>query len=254
MHKGVRWSSSRAISPSRSIAKIPARASTSTDPHPLLHATALRSRCAADRVARRAARLVPSVRAMVVRDVTERTRMTGIAGARPAISRGAPEVSQSTPVLHAADDATVERGREGPAIAGELHTRRDRPKLVADASGEVRIGVGRTRYLGELAANPSNAKDAWKKLNTTERAKVVELMEKRYGAVFVSQFKQALASNYKSTLFTYDAGLGPSEATLRARGFMPKDRGPYNEIWVHPNGDMVQKVLDTGPAKGVKAP
>jgi hypothetical protein len=104
--------------------------------------------------------------------------------------------------------------------------------------------------LGELAASPDKAHQRWPSLDEKQRSKVLELMTKRYGPDFASRFLEAQKDKTRQTDLTrtYGPGTGPSEDKLRASGFVPWARGPYNEIWVHPSGETVMKVLDrSGP-------
>jgi hypothetical protein len=112
-----------------------------------------------------------------------------------------------------------------------------------------------------LAAKPADALTAWKHLGKSQRAKVLEGMEKRYGKAFTEEF-HAAAKNPK--LRNFDAwangpGVGPSEKTLRDLGYkpyapeLPHRRGIMNEVWVHPSGKEVYQVYETKPSKAEAA-
>lgn len=184
---------------------------------------------------------------MVVRSVTERSRPAPIVAAVIPAAIQIPSVD--------AGDSSVGRTTRPTAIAGELYTKNERTPLAADTKA-VKIGAKMPKQpnLDELAAIPSNARDAWKNLDTKQRTKVLESMEKRYGADFVGKFKEGLKTPGQGTNYTYGPGVGPSAEKLEKAGYKPYWRGPYNEIWVHPGGDMVQKVVDTGSSKVNKVP
>ncbi|MFO0725312.1 MAG: hypothetical protein U1E65_16130 [Myxococcota bacterium] len=108
-----------------------------------------------------------------------------------------------------------------------------------------------------LADFPSDALDAWPKLRAPEREKVLEEMKKRYGEDFTKSFQEYTKHPERRSDLTrtYGPGVGPSEERLRQQGFKPYARAYYNEIWVHPSGEMVQKVLDRkGPPTASAAP
>jgi hypothetical protein len=152
---------------------------------------------------------------------------------------------------------SFELGGGGPgsraALMKELRDEVSRNRQAATRPAAAR--APRARDLEQLSRVPSEAHRAWKDLSPAQRTKTLEKMEQRYGRDFVAQFREAQAhpKTQKHLAHLNGPGVGPSEQRLRERGFQPFARGPYNEIWVHPTGEMVYKVLDRNERAAVAA-
>ncbi len=111
-----------------------------------------------------------------------------------------------------------------------------------------------------LSSKPSDALTAWKHLNKSQRARVLEGMEKRYGKTFTEQF-EAAAKDPKLRNFNAWAngpGVGPSEKWLRDNGYkpyapeLPHRRSIMNEVWVHPSGKEIYQVYESKSPEAAK--
>lgn len=105
--------------------------------------------------------------------------------------------------------------------------------------------------LKELAKWPHDAHRAWRKLDALERNLVVWQMAAKYGQEFAKQFL-AHAGKPKTDddllRHYFGRGVGPTSATIRARGMRLAQKDSIHEWWVHPDGrSIARNHLDDAP-------
>jgi hypothetical protein len=121
----------------------------------------------------------------------------------------------------------------------------------------------REQQLEELARDPGEAHQVWKRLSQMERIAVAERMRRRYGGPFAQQFLDT-AEKGKPQIETqnYQPGSGPTPEQLIARGYrrgwsVLGNAGVEVEYWVHPSGRRIQRDISTwkpGAAEPEKSP
>ena len=109
----------------------------------------------------------------------------------------------------------------------------------------------REQGLEELARDPGEAHQAWKKLGEMERIAVAERMRRRYGGPFAQQFLDEVKKG-KPQIQTqnYQPGLGPKPDELIASGYrrgwiVLGHAAAEVEWWVHPSGRRIQRDVST---------
>jgi len=111
----------------------------------------------------------------------------------------------------------------------------------------------REQQLEELARDPGEAHQAWKKLGEMERIAVAERMRRRYGGPFAQQFQDEVKKGKpQREKHHYARGLGPKPSELIKKGYQ---RGWTQHIaadmalewWVHPSGRYI--TMDVGTWK-----
>src|SRR5215216_703430 len=112
----------------------------------------------------------------------------------------------------------------------------------------------RKQQLEELARDPGEAHQAWKKLSPLEKFTVQESMRRRYGGPFAQQFLDEVKKGKPQIqTSTYEFGAGPKPEQLRAGGFRRAgvesmgNVGWEIELWVHPSGRRIRR--DISPWK-----
>src|SRR5215217_8995003 len=112
----------------------------------------------------------------------------------------------------------------------------------------------RKQQLEELARDPGEAHQAWKKLSPIEKFTVQESMRRRYGGLFVQQFLDEVQKGKPQIqTSTYEFGAGPKPEQLKAGGFRRAgvesmgNVGWEIELWVHPSGRRIRR--DISPWK-----
>jgi murein DD-endopeptidase MepM/ murein hydrolase activator NlpD len=108
------------------------------------------------------------------------------------------------------------------------------------------------QWIGQLAADPAKAHQAWKNLSSADRDAVTAKMTERYGKAFTHEFKEAERTG-KTNFDTdyWQPGVGPDAKTLAARGY--KLQGEEHtgnaawvvQDWVHPSGKTVRRDVST---------
>lgn len=112
--------------------------------------------------------------------------------------------------------------------------------------------------LKELAKWPHDAHRAWRKLDALERNLVVWQMAAKYGQEFAKQFL-AHAGKPKTDddllRHYFGRGVGPTSATIRARGMRLAQKDSIHEWWVHPDGrSITRNHLDDAPTPPAPPP
>ncbi len=120
----------------------------------------------------------------------------------------------------------------------------------------------RNAFLDELAAEPHNAHDEWKRLSNMEKIAVVERMSKRYGEDFKKSFLRYAENPVESVFAVFGSNDEHEPQWFQARGYQlwqttqgatPTMTGEY---WVHPSGNIIMQLRDrkngTTPVKDSK--
>ena len=112
----------------------------------------------------------------------------------------------------------------------------------------------REQQLEELARDPGEAHQAWKKLSPKEQNAVVDKMRRRYGEPFAQQFLDEVKKGKPQIeVSTYQFGSGPKPDQLIASGYrragleFTGNVGFEIEVWVHPSGRRIRR--DVSPWK-----
>ncbi len=107
------------------------------------------------------------------------------------------------------------------------------------------------KLIADLARDPGEAHQAWKKLSPADRSAVMEKMEANYGKNFARQFAE-IANKGKAEVVTrnYQPGTGPSPAQLTAQGYRlgwktMGNAGVELEFWLQPSGKTVARDIST---------
>jgi len=95
----------------------------------------------------------------------------------------------------------------------------------------------------ELAKWPSNAHDAWKKLNAVDRNLVVLQMASKYGVPFARSFLNEVATwrPQDNIQHYFGPGVGPKHEKLLAAGYQLAQKDSVHEWWIHPSGKSVTR-------------
>jgi hypothetical protein len=104
-----------------------------------------------------------------------------------------------------------------------------------------------------LAANPDHADSRWKGLTPQARIGVAVNMARFYGASFAKQFVQLHeAGKLAKTMFEQvGADTTPAQLTVRGYHLAGTQAQMDVEIWFHPSGNRLHRVIPSQPAKKI---
>jgi hypothetical protein len=109
----------------------------------------------------------------------------------------------------------------------------------------------REQRIAELAKWPSEARNAWRRLDEFDRNLVVLQMAAKYGEPFAREFLKQVAKGkpQDDVEHYFGPGVGPKQEKLLAGGYQLAQKDSVHEWWVHPSGKSVTRNYTEDRAK-----